>query len=221
MPKFDLPSAEQQCKIQSSCNTASPFSKLSEIQLQQQQQQQLSSNHSSFVNLNNAVGDAVQLNIQPQQQTASQTVAVPISPNTHFVPIRSESMEDAYYPKPGFDESFAALVDEGEYYVYRDCDIGRAATKMMNFNNSQQFDCCNESSERNNQLKTVNNKTNSASVRHSLPLKFKASLPVKMVQTENENNTNCLDDARSLEAEFEIWACKPISISGNFLSSIQ
>lgn len=39
--------------------------------------------------------------------------AIPVSPQTHFVPIRSESMEDAYYPKPGFDEVNTWISPEG------------------------------------------------------------------------------------------------------------
>uniref|UniRef100_A0A915J301 Uncharacterized protein n=1 Tax=Romanomermis culicivorax TaxID=13658 RepID=A0A915J301_ROMCU len=66
-----------------------------------------------------------------QPGAAAAPVSIPISPDTHFVPIRSESMEDAYILKPHFDDTLlveklfssgtgrnVSYIEDLDYYVY-------------------------------------------------------------------------------------------------------
>lgn len=149
---------------------------------------------------------------QGQAQQATAAVTVPISPDTHFVPIRSESMEDAYYPKPGFDEPppFQAYLDETDYYVYLEPDSKDKAVKnntQVNYKKSndqlpktiyaanfkQQPSLHQPVAARSKNFTTTSLKPGSSLFR-SLPLKFRASKPEKMVQTEEKYFFYCYGD---------------------------
>lgn len=158
---------------------------------------------------NQAVGGAeFSDNVVPKKQP--QSVAVPIKDSTHFQPIRSESMEDAYFLKPGFDEFCEAIENIEDYYVYQhDCSgasdtIVQAATA---------------------QAVSTDVKEKKGEPRRSLTLKFRAAKPDKMCQTEEfgadllqdlaESDENAADVTTLLERyrqEFEIWAFQPAEI---------
>lgn len=137
-------------------------------------------------------------NPNPKQQP--QSVAVPIRENTHFRPIRSESMEDAYYLKPGFDEVSAAIENIEGYHVYQHKDESGAAVITASVQQA------------------TATKNNGGQQKRSLALKFRAAKPDKMCQTEESSQdlaggeegtadvTTLLDRYRQ---EFEIWAFQP------------
>lgn len=197
VPKFDLSSAN----VHSSAKASSSF-------------------------LNPKVAD------QSGTNAAAAPVAIPISPDTHFVPIRSESMEDAYILKPHFDDTLhvenlfafgtrgnVSYIEDLDYYVYlepekpvdtsngsddsvqhfirdlgekaapskpstpSDCptNIRNALVRQLNARKNQQATVKDSPKKSEKCAKKVQPKN-----RSSLPLKFRALKPGKMVQTEDK-----------------------------------
>lgn len=170
--------------------------------------------------------------------SVKKSVAVPISPDTHFVPIRSESMEAAYFVKPGYhiqresnDKTVTqtaadrgvrglAYVEETGYYVYLDpeenksddtesppddvCDLNANNCKLSlgetGITHQPKFYNKVIKKQPMKISKSMGSFCGSSASRcnafNSLPLKFRASKPGKMVQTEEKYFIYCDDRER-------------------------
>lgn len=202
------------------------------IQPQQQRQQQLLvASTTTAVSLFNKLLENQSLEDASLKETAipkqqPQSVAVPIRESTHFKPIRSESMEDAYYLKPGFDEFSAVIENMEDYYIFQHNDTGIAAALATS----------TDAAAGQATSAMTKEKLNGDHQKRSFSLKFRATNPDKVCQTEdrefdfeayrrlseceeNKGDANALLDNQWYSQEFEIWAYQPTEQRNNLTTS--